>query len=96
MIEVNIQLTSVQLGINLFLLNSLDTVHFIMTIVPKSLTKLYSILATKKTGLKFENFHPYEFEKFHSLLFLSRAFAHRFLQFASAKFHATVLKNQYA
>ena len=56
-IEVNIQLTSIQLGINPFLLQGLDKVHFIMSIVPKSLTKLYGILVTKKTGLKFEKFH---------------------------------------
>lgn len=41
MTKVSIQLTSIQLGINIFLLNSLGKVHFIMSIAPKSLTKLY-------------------------------------------------------
>jgi len=57
MIKVNIRLTSIQLGINPFLLNSLDKVHFIKNVVRKSLNELYGILATKPTRLKFEKFH---------------------------------------
>lgn len=53
--DVNIQLTNIQLSINVFLLNSLDKVHFIMSIVPKSLTKLYGI-SHKKDWVKIGRF----------------------------------------